>query len=96
MIRTFADKTTADIFAGIHSKDARKIPQSLHIRARNKLFLIDFATTADDLRIPPGNRLEKLSGDLEGFYSIRINEQYRIMFRWESGHAESVQIIDYH
>ena len=69
---------------------------SLRRTALRKLLLIDAAEALDDLRVPPGNRLEKLAGDREGQHSIRINERWRICFRWESGNAFDVEIVDYH
>ncbi len=97
MIRSFKNSATEDIFNGVNSKAARRIcPQSLWKIAAKKLDLLDSAETLDDLRIPPGNRLEALKGEREGQYSIRINEQYRICFFWTSAGAEEVEIIDYH
>lgn len=96
MIRTIADATTQDIFDGDNSKAARKLPRELHAKARRLLDLINSAARLDDLRIPPGNRLEALKGDYKGFHSIRINDQWRIVFKWLDGHADNVQIVDYH
>ena len=97
MIRSFKNSATEDIFNGVNSKAARRIcPQSLWKIAAKKLDLLDSAETLDDLRIPPGNRLEALKGEREGQYSIRINEQYRICFFWTSASAEEVEITDYH
>ena len=97
MIQSFKNAATEDIFNGINSRAARKIcPQQLWKIAVRKLDQLDSAEALEDLRIPPGNRLEALKGDRQGQYSIRINEQYRICFVWaESGPAE-VEIIDYH
>jgi proteic killer suppression protein len=96
MIKSFADKTTQDIYDGTASKSARRLPVELHAKARRLLDLIDGAGRLDDLKIPPGNRLEALKGDLKGFHSIRINDQWRIIFRWIDGVAEYVQMLDYH
>lgn len=93
MIRTFADKETELIFSGTRS---RKLPLEIQNATRRKLRMIYAAKTVDDLRIPPGNRLEKLSGNLDGYFSIRINDQWRIVFRFEDGGAENVGIQDYH
>lgn len=93
MIRTFADKETELIFSGTRS---RKLPLEIQNATRRKLRMIYAAKTVDDLRIPPGNRLEKLSGNLDGYFSIRINDQWRIVFRFEDGGAEDVGIQDYH
>ncbi len=97
MIRSFKNSATEDIFNGVNSKAARKTcPRSLWKIAAKKLDLIDSAEMLDDLRIPPGNRLEALKGAREGQYSIRINEQYRICFFWTSAGAGDVEITDYH
>lgn len=96
VIRSIADKTTQDIFDGVSSKAARKLPVELHQKAQRLLDLIDSSGRLDDLKVPPGNRLEPLKGDLKGFYSIRINDQWRIIFRWNNGDAEDVKILDYH
>lgn len=96
MILTFADRTTKDIFHGLNSKDARKFPQQLHVLARRKLYILHYITQLPQLAIPPGNNLEALKGTLSGFHSIRINQQWRIIFRWNGKDAEDVQIVDYH
>ncbi|MBV1787480.1 type II toxin-antitoxin system RelE/ParE family toxin [Marinobacterium sp. D7] len=93
MIKTFKDKATATIFDG---KVAKKLPGDLQARALTKLRMIEAATQLDDLRVPPANRLEALKGDRAGQYSIRINNQWRICFEWEEGHAYNVEITDYH
>ena len=97
MIRSFKNAATEDVFNGVNSRAARKTcPRQLWKVAVRKLDQLDSAETLDDLRIPPGNRLEALKGDRQGQHSIRINEQYRICFVWtESGPAE-VEIVDYH
>lgn len=92
----FRDRGAADVFDGKASKAARRVcPSELVDRAREKLFLIDDAEALEDLRSPPGNRLEALKGDRKGQYSIRINGQYRICFRWTEQGARDVEIIDY-
>ena len=96
MIRSFGDRRTEDLFHGRNSSQARRIATDIRSTAVRKLDLINAAVTLDDLRSPPGNRLEALSGDLKGFHSIRINDQWRIIFRWKDGGAEDVQVIDYH
>lgn len=96
MIRSIADKTTQDIFDGINSKASRYLPLELHSKAGRLLDLINAAANTNDLRVPPGNRLEALKGDKRGFYSVRINDQWRIVFRWLEGDAEDVQVVDYH
>ena len=97
MIHSFRNQGTEDIFNGTASKVARAIcPQDLWKRATRKLDQIDSAISVDDLKVPPGNRLESLKGDLTGQYSIRINDQYRICFGWSDQGATEVEIVDYH
>ena len=96
MIRGFADKVTEDLYHGKNSKDARRIPKSIWKIAQRKLDLLNRAIALGDLRVPPSNRLEKLRGDLEGFHSIRVNDQYRIVFAFRNGDAHDVRVLDYH
>jgi proteic killer suppression protein len=97
VIRSFKDQGTDEIFNGRNTKDARRsCPQSLWAVAARKLDLLDSAGSFEDLRIPPGNRLEALSGDRDGQYSIRINDQYRVCFVWVDGEPDEVEIVDYH
>jgi proteic killer suppression protein len=96
MIVSFGDKTTEDIFHGRDSKASRKIAPALRGRIQAKLDLLNASTTLEDLRLPPSNRLEKLRGDRTGFFSIRVNDQYRIVFRFIDGAASQVQCADYH
>ncbi len=93
MIVSFQDADTEDIFAGVRS---RKLPPSLRRTAMRKLWMIDAAVSLKDLRVPPGNRLEKLSGKFADYHSIRINDQWRVRFRWINNNAHDVEIIDYH
>jgi toxin HigB-1 len=93
MIKTFADRETEKLFRRMFS---RKLPQAIQLAARMKLEILDAAEVLQDLRVPPGNRLEKLSGDREGQYSIRINDQWRICFVWRQENAYEVEITDYH
>lgn len=93
MINNFSDKSTEDLFK---RRFVRDLPSNIQRIAYRKLLLIDAAERLDDLRIPPGNRLEKLSGNLSGKYSIRINDQWRIIFSWKENDAYEVEIIDYH
>ncbi|MEA3428470.1 MAG: type II toxin-antitoxin system RelE/ParE family toxin [Thermodesulfobacteriota bacterium] len=93
MIKSFGDKITEKIFNG---EQVRQVSSELEKGVIKKLDMINFVTSLEQLRIPPGNRLEKLSGDLAGFYSIRINDQFRIIFKWINEHAYEVQLIDYH
>lgn len=93
MIRSFRDKATAALFMG---RPPRRVPPELRKRAREKLDLIHSAQTLEDLRVPPANRLEPLSGNRVGQYSIRVNDQWRVCFRWEEGEAYDVELVDYH
>lgn len=97
MIRSFKDTGREDIFNGHNTAAARKTcPHTLWRVAVRKLDQLDSATKLDDVRIPPGNRLEALTGDRVGQYSIRINNQYRICFVWNNANVELVEIVDYH
>lgn len=96
MIASFGDRATEELFHGIQSRYSRKLPNQIHEMALYKLDLLNAAQVLDDLRSPPGNRLESLRGDLEGFHSIRINAQWRVIFRWVGNSAHDVQIVDYH
>lgn len=96
MIVSFGDKATSDLFHGISSSRVRKLPNQIHEVVLYKLDIINAAQNLDDLKSPPGNRLELLKGDLKGFHSIRINNQWRIVFRWKANAAHDVQIMDYH
>ena len=93
MIKGFGNAVAEDIYHGIRN---RKLPARPHRVAMRKLRYLDNAANLNDLRVPPGNRLEKLSGDRKGQYSIRINEQYGICFSWKNGNAYRVEIADYH
>ncbi len=97
VIVSFADKGTEDVFDGRTTKGARKAcPSDLLRIARRKLDMLNQAAALGDLRVPPSNRLEKLRGDREGQHSIRINDQWRVCFRWTESGAEDVEIVDYH
>ena len=93
MIRNFADKETEKICSGAGS---RRLPVDIQQVARRKLRMLNSAAVLEDLRIPPANRLEALKGDRKGRYSIRINDQWRICFRWKESGADDVEIVDYH
>jgi len=93
VIRSFRCRETERIF---YRHFTRKFPRDIQKRAFMKLNAIDAATRLQDLRLPPSNRLEALKGDRKGQYGIRINDQWRICFVWEGGHAEQVEIVDYH
>ena len=93
MILTFGDKDTESIWNGIRVKN---MPLEIQNVGRRKLRMLNNSQTITDLRVPPSNSLEKLIGDLDGFYSIRINHQWRIIFQWIEGQSEQVKIVDYH
>jgi proteic killer suppression protein len=93
VIKTFADKRTAALFLG---RFVKAVPSDVAVRAKRKLDLIDSAASLEFLRVPPGNRLEALRGDRAGQHSIRVNDQWRICFRWIDGHAFDVEFCDYH
>lgn len=93
MIESFASKETEKIFRG---QVSRKLPKDIQRTTRRKLLYLHDAEDIQDLRAPPGNRLEKLSGDRAGQYSIRINDQWRICFKWIENTAQDVEIVDYH
>jgi len=93
MIRSFADSETEKLF---RRERVRKLPPEIHRTALRKLVQLDAAIALDDLRVPPGNRLEALSGNRAGQYSIRVNDQWRVCFEWTAGGAENVAIVDYH
>ena len=97
VIRSFADAATEDVFNGSNTGRARrKCPRALWPVAGRKLDQLDSVERLDDLRVPPGNRLETLAGDRKGQHSIRINDQYRICFRWAGEGPTDVEIVDYH
>jgi toxin HigB-1 len=93
MIRDFKDKETQKVF---ERKRSRKLPSDIQQVALRKLRMLNRAETLQDLRVPPANRLERLVGDREGQYSIRINDQWRICFLWQDGDVLDVEIVDYH
>ena len=93
MIESFGDTATENIYRGLRVSG---LPGDIQERARRKLRMINQARIVQDHLVPPGNRLEQLKGDLEGFWSIRINQQWRVIFRWENQSKHEVKIIDYH
>lgn len=93
MIRSFVDREAEKIWGGVY---ARRLPADIQAVARRKLRMLHNAESLDDLRIPPANRLEALKGDRKGQHSIRINDRWRICFRWNDGDAHAVEIVDYH
>lgn len=96
MIESFGDRATEDLYHGRKSKAARGLPADIASVALRKLDMVNAAHVLQDLASPPGNRLEALRGDLRGYHSIRLNEQWRIVFRWAAGEAHGVRITDYH
>lgn len=97
MIRSFADGATEDLFNGIESNRARRAcPAVLWPVLRRKFSQLNRVRAVAELTVPPGNRLERMKGARFGLYSIRINEQYRLCFRWENGYADDVEVTDYH
>lgn len=95
MIVSFADRATEALFHG-RASGARRFPPGIRIAAVRKLDMLNAAYELRDMRMPPGNRLEALKGDRKGMHSIRVNDQWRIVFRWERGDAHEVAIVDYH
>lgn len=96
MIETFGNRLAEDLFDDRRSKAVLRFPPELIRAARRKLLYVHDAAELGDLREPPGNRLEALRGDWKGFHSVRINDQWRAIFRWQDGNAYDVQVIDYH
>jgi toxin HigB-1 len=96
VIVSFADKATEALFHGERGKVIRRLPPEIRSAATRKLDMLNAARELRDLLAPPGNRLEALQGNLKGKHSIRVNEQWRLVFRWESGDAHEVEIVDYH
>lgn len=93
MIKSFADKETEKVF---NQQFSKKLPADIQHVALRKLIMISNAATIEDLRVPPANRMEKLEGNRKGQYSIRINDQWRICFRFTEGNSSDVEIVDYH
>ncbi len=93
MIKSFRNKETERVFNRERSK---RLPMEIQKVALRKLWMLDAAVSLEDLKVPPGNHLEALSKDRKGFYSIRINDQWRICFRWHEGHVHDAEIVDYH
>ena len=96
MILSFSDQATADVFHGNNTKAARRIPAIVWRTARRKLDMLNAAHELRDLMAPPANQLEALRGNLRGFHSVRINDQFRIVFKWVEGNVRDVRITDYH
>lgn len=96
MIASFGDRATSDLFHGVSSAKVCRLPSQIIDSTLFKLDLLNGAVSLDDLRSPPGNRLEALKGDYAGFHSIRIDAQWRIVFRWKDSNAHDVSVVDYH
>ena len=96
MISSFGDAATEDLFHGRRTSRARRFPADMVGTALRKLDALNAAAKLDDLKASPGNRLEALKGDLRGFHSIRVNDQWRLVFRWAEGKVEKVRLTDYH
>jgi proteic killer suppression protein len=94
-IVSFGESATEDFFHGVDSAKSRRVAQGCDGVARRKLDMVNAAAALEDLRVPPGNRLEALKGALAGYHSIRVNQQWRVVFRWDNG-AHDVRIEDYH
>jgi proteic killer suppression protein len=96
MIESFGNRLAEDLFFDRRSRETRRFPPELLRAARRKALYLHDAAEIEDLRVPPGNRLEVLKGRLKGFHSIRINDKWRVVFRWEHGSAFDVAVVDYH
>ncbi|MBN2494876.1 MAG: type II toxin-antitoxin system RelE/ParE family toxin [Deltaproteobacteria bacterium] len=96
MIQSFGNRLAEDLFDDRHTKETRRVPDSLRRAARRKLLYLHDAAELVDLKAPPGNRLEALKGDWKGYHSIRINDRWRVVFQWENSAAHDVQVVDYH
>ena len=96
MIESFGNRLAEGLFYERRSKETRAFPAELLRAARRKVLYLHDAAQLSDLRVPPGNRLDALKGRWKGFYSIRINDQWRVVFRFESGNASDVRVVDYH
>jgi proteic killer suppression protein len=96
VIQSFSDETAADLFRERNTRAARQVPRELWRAVQRKFLVLDGAARLEDLLVPSGNRLERLKGRQSGRYSIRVNDQYRVTFRWENGNAYEVRVEDYH
>ncbi len=96
MIASFGNRATSDLFHGVSNSRVRRLPNQIKESALYKLDVLNAARSLEDLQSPPGNRLEALKGDFAGFHSVRINNQWRIVFKWKASNAHDVQIVDYH
>lgn len=96
MIASFGNALAEDLYKDLRSRVTRAFPPELFRAARRKLLYLHDADQLSDLRVPPGNKLEALKGGLKGYHSIRINDQWRVIFKWDGGSAHDVQVLDYH
>lgn len=96
MITSFGDAASEDLFHGRRTARVRRFPADVAKVALRKLDALNAAAKLEDLKAPPGNRLEALKGSLQGYYSIRVNDQWRVIFRWVEGNVEAVELTDYH
>ena len=96
MIRSFGNRLAEDVFDDRRAAAVRRLPPASYPAARRKLLYLHEANDLRDLRVPPGNRLESLKGDRVGWFSIRVNDRWRVVFRWNAGQAFDVSIVDYH
>ena len=96
VIISFKDEATGDLFHGMRTKKVLRIPHTIWAVAQRKLDMLNTAHDLIDLKVPPNNKLEALKGSLKGFHSVRINDQFRVLFRWTNGNAAEVQVTDYH
>jgi proteic killer suppression protein len=96
VIRSFGNRLAEDLYDDRRNAAVKRLPPALYAAARRKILYLHDADQLRDLRVPPGNRLEALKGDLAGWHSIRINEQWRVVFRWVDAHAHGVKVLDYH
>jgi proteic killer suppression protein len=96
VIESFGNRLAEDLFFDRQSKETRRFPAELRRAARRKVLYLHDAAELGDLKVPPGNRLEAMRGEWKGFHSIRINDQWRVVFRWDRGNACDVAVLDYH
>ncbi len=96
MIESFASQAAQDIFDGVNSRHSRSVPSVLHTKARRLLDQLNAATQIETLKVPPSNKLAKLSGNLKQFWRVKIDQQWAIVFMWEESTAFNVDIVDYH
>jgi toxin HigB-1 len=96
MIRNFKGKTAQDIFDGALSRASRKVPVDLHDKVRRLFDQINASTNIETLRVPPGNNLDKLKGNLRNYWSVRVNMKWRVIFKWENSEALDIDVLDYH